>query len=112
MEQAINGTAVEPFDLREVVESCWRAYEDIYPDRVFACRLEPASAVVRGSPEWLAPLLDTLVDNAVGFSAEGSQIDITLQQTPSEFCLAVTNRGSALPGAMRRELFDSLGAIL
>src|SRR5690606_16053204 len=33
MEQAIGDTLPERFDLAAVVESCWRAYVDVYPER-------------------------------------------------------------------------------
>jgi dedicated sortase system histidine kinase len=111
LEQAINETAAEPFDLGAVIESCCTAYRDIYADREFACRLSTTTTRVVGSAELVAQLLDKLVDNAVSFSAPASRIDIELIETASELGLSVTNRGATLPGAMRRQLFDSLVSI-
>ena len=111
LEQAINETAVERFDLGSVVESCCQAYRDVYPGRAFHCRIVPGPTEIVGSGELIAQLLDKLVDNAVGFSAEGSRVDIELIGTPEEFVLSVANRGPRLPASMRAQLFDSLVSI-
>jgi signal transduction histidine kinase len=111
LEQAINETVAESFDLRVVVESCCQAYQDIYPDRVFVCRIAAPAAQVVGSAELVAQLLDKLADNAASFSPHGSRIDIELTGTVFELCVSVTNRGSTLPGSMRAQLFDSLVSI-
>jgi dedicated sortase system histidine kinase len=111
LEQAINETVAESFDLRVVIESCSQAYQDIYPDRVFACRIAAPATQVVGSAELVAQLLDKLADNAASFSPHGSRIDIELTGTAFELCLSVTNRGSTLPGSMRAQLFDSLVSI-
>jgi two-component system, OmpR family, sensor histidine kinase ChvG len=111
MEQAIGDTAPERFDLAAVVESCWRAYIDVYPDRKLTLDVGARDAAVVGSGELAAQLIDKLVDNAVGFSPTGSVIGIALTDTGAELELAVTNRGSKLPEAMREQLFDSLVSV-
>jgi len=66
---------------------------------------------VFGSRELIAQLMDKLVDNAVSFSPAASQIDITVSDHGSEFCIDIVNRGSSLPEKMRRQLFDSLVSV-
>jgi dedicated sortase system histidine kinase len=114
LEQAINETAAEPFDLGVVVESCCRAYRDVYSEREIVCRVTARSPEIIGSGELIAQLLDKLIDNAVSFSAAGSRIDVELADsasTPGEIVLSVTNRGPLLPEKMRAQLFDSLVSI-
>ena len=110
LEQAINETAAESFELAAVIESCCQAYRDVYPGRTFECRVAARGTVI-GSGELIAQLLDKLVDNAVSFSAPASRIDVVLEETPAELVLSVTNRGPTLPVKMRRQLFDSLVSI-
>jgi signal transduction histidine kinase len=111
IDQAIQGTQAEPFDLAAVVQSCCAAYADVYREREIAYNGRVASAAVIGSGELVAQLLDKLIDNAASFSAAGSRIDVELAEAGHEFMLAVTNRGPTLPVKMRRQLFDSLVSI-
>lgn len=108
IEHAIGESDKERFDLDELLEACCRAYSDVYPTRRIEYRAGAARARILGSKELVAQLLDKLVDNAVGFSAEGSTIEITLERSAEALCLAVSNRGPTLPGTMREQLFESL----
>ena len=110
IEQAVNETHAEDFDLAKVVRACATAYEDVYRERVIACSVPP-TAPVRGSSELVAQLLDKLIENAVSFSPEGSTIAIDVAETAEAFVLGVTNRGPPLPAAMRHQLFDSLVSV-
>jgi signal transduction histidine kinase len=53
-------------------------------------------------------MLDKLVDNAVGFSAEGDEIHIGLSIDNGESRLDVSNPGPPLPERMRTQMFDSM----
>lgn len=111
MEQAIRDTDPQPFDLAAVVEACAGAYADIYPERRFALRMGTKNAEVVGSGELVAQLIDKLIDNAVGFSAEGSTITISLEDRGGDLDLSVANPGPTLPDEMRERLFDSLVSV-
>jgi signal transduction histidine kinase len=111
LEQAIESTRAERFDLAAVVTACCEAYRDVYKDHTFACRTEASSTAVLGSGELMAQLLDKLADNAASFGPAGSTVDVTLAEDGGELALCVTNRGPRLPAKMRRELFDSLVSI-
>ncbi len=111
LEQAIQDTVAEPIDLKAVVESCCRAYRDVYPQREIAYSCAVAATEIVGSGELIAQLLDKLVDNGVSFSPAGSRIDVAITESGRELVLAVTNQGSTLPAKMRQRLFDSLVSI-
>lgn len=111
LEQAIRETVARPFDLAAVVASCCAAYRDVYPQREIVYRCDAQTMRTIGSGELIAQLLDKLVDNAVGFSAADSRIDVTLTAAGDELVLAVANRGPPLPAKMRGRLFDSLVSI-
>jgi signal transduction histidine kinase len=111
LEQAIRETVAQPFDLAAVVESCCNAYRDVYPGREIVFGRAAARAEVLGSGELVAQLLDKLVDNAVGFSAPGSRIDVVVGESQGGLLLTVTNRGPTLPAKMRGRLFDSLVSV-
>jgi two-component system sensor histidine kinase ChvG len=112
LEQAIRATRAAPFDLAAVVEACCQAYRDVYRDRDIVCRREASGATeIVGSGELVAQLLDKLIDNAVGFSAPGSRIDVRIGEDEGELLLEVSNVGPKLPAAMREQLFDSLVSV-
>jgi two-component system, OmpR family, sensor histidine kinase ChvG len=111
LEQAIQETVAQPFDLAAVVESCCTAYRDVYREREIVYRREAREAEVQGSGELVAQLLDKLVDNAASFSAPGSRIDVVLAEAGAELLLSVRNLGPTLPAKMRGRLFDSLVSI-
>jgi dedicated sortase system histidine kinase len=111
IEQAINETQAEDFDLAHVVRTCATAYQDVYPERVIACNAPPSAALVRGSSELVAQLLDKLVENAASFSPAGSTLTVELTDTPGAYVLSVANRGPLLPATMRHQLFDSLVSV-
>jgi signal transduction histidine kinase len=111
IEQAINDTQVETFDLAHVVRTCATAYQDVYRSRVIACNVPASPTLVRGSSELVAQLLDKLVENAASFSPEGSTIALEVAETAEAFVLGITNRGPTLPSTMRHQLFDSLVSV-
>ncbi|HEY5567086.1 MAG TPA: ATP-binding protein [Gammaproteobacteria bacterium] len=111
IEQAINETEPESFDLGAVVAACGNAYADVYPQREIVCSVPTGRCMARGSSELIAQLLDKLVENAASFSPPGSRIDIELVEATDALVLSVENSGPTLPARMRRELFDSLVSI-
>lgn len=108
IEQAIGESETEQFELDSLLRDCCGAYRDVYPEVRIVYRLSTDASTVRGSKDLLAQLLDKLVDNAVGFSPVGAEVGVELSANGDELCLAVENRGSRLPEAMRDELFQSL----
>ena len=111
IEQAIDATDPEAFDLDAVLASCICAYRDVYPrhDIEFLC--SAPNARVRGSGELIVQMMDKLIDNAVSFSPEDAPIQVALNGTRREVTIAVANRGPRLPDNMRSQLFDSLVSI-
>ena len=108
IEQAIGDSETEEFELDDLLQACCSAYGDVYSNVRIVYRCTAEVTTVRGSKDLLAQLLDKLVDNAVGFSPAGADVAVELSAKDGELCLAVTNRGSRLPDAMRDELFESL----
>jgi signal transduction histidine kinase len=94
-----------------VLASTVIAYADAWPERRFSLVSDGGSTPMHGSPELIIQMLDKLVDNAVGFSAEGDDIVIRLATRPGAWMLSVTNPGAPLPARMRSQLFDSMVSV-
>jgi signal transduction histidine kinase len=110
VEELIENPEPEHFDLQDVLASTVTAYADAWPERRFSF-VNDGTAPMRGSPELIIQMLDKLVDNAVGFSAEGDEIVIRLASEPGGRVLSVTNPGPPLPARMRSQLFDSMVSV-
>jgi two-component system, OmpR family, sensor histidine kinase ChvG len=111
VEELIEQAETEVFDLDAVLSSTVTAYADAWPLRRFTYSSDVGSARMEGSPELIIQMLDKLVDNAVGFSADGDEIVIRLGREHGSFTLSVINPGPPLPERMRSRLFDSLVSV-
>jgi signal transduction histidine kinase len=108
VEESMEHSEPETFDLRAALQSTVSAYRDVYTERTFEFDCAMESAVTAGSPELLIQMLDKLVDNAVDFSAAGDAIRIDLIDEDDMLALTVMNPGPPLPERMRSQLFDSM----
>jgi len=111
VEELMQHAEPENFDLRVVLESAVAAYRDVYPHRHFTFKTELENSPASGSPELIIQMLDKLVDNAVGFSANGDTVTIELHDEDGMRRLSVTNPGPPLPDRMRTQLFDSMVSV-
>jgi signal transduction histidine kinase len=109
--QAINQSEFERVDLTAVVGTCLSSYRDVYPTQKFSQQLPQHALFTEGSADLIAQLFDKLIDNAVGFAAEGTAIEVSLTASQKRARLEVVNRGPLLPEAMRHQLFDSLVSV-
>ena len=111
IEQSIDATEPEVFDLDAVLASCIRAYRDVYPSHTIKYECSAVSTTVLGSGELVVQMMDKLIDNAVSFSPEDTPIRVTLNGTRREVAIDVVNHGPGLPLSMRSQLFDSLVSV-
>ncbi len=108
VEELMEDTELERFNLHNALASTVAAYGDAYPERRFSLSSESAEGTIEGAPELIIQMLDKLAENAVEFSALGDQIDITLTSDASEVIVTVSNPGPPLPDKMLTQLFDSM----
>jgi dedicated sortase system histidine kinase len=111
VEELMQHVEPEKFDLFAVLQSTTGAYRDVYPDRQFDFVTELTAGPMSGSPELIIQMLDKLVDNAVGFSADGDTIQIGLARDTDGLVLTVNNPGPPLPERMQAQLFDSMVSV-
>jgi signal transduction histidine kinase len=113
LEQGLNASERERFDLAAVVAGCVDGYRIAYPQQAFELKLPQEKAFAHGSADLAAQLLDKLVANAVDFSSEsgGRPIRISLGSAPGWVELSVENQGPLLPEEMRGKLFESLVSV-
>ncbi|MBF7075070.1 proteobacterial dedicated sortase system histidine kinase [Glaciecola sp. MH2013] len=108
LEQAIQSSEQETFDVLDVLGGCVEGYRLAYSEHQFdyASSLERAELV--GSPELFAQMLDKIVANAAEFSNAGDTIRFSCDGISKDFCIEVSNKGPLLPENMQQELLDSM----
>ena len=108
MEQSLASVERERYDLAAVVRGCVEGYRLAYPGQGFELDLPGSPAMVSGSPDLAAQLLDKLVANAVDFSRAGAPVRVSLAAAGGAAALAVRNQGPPLPESLGGKLFDSM----
>jgi signal transduction histidine kinase len=61
---------------------------------------------VRGSSELLARVVDNLVGNALKYSDDGTQVEVTVRREGDRAILAVADHGPGIPIEARQHLFE------
>ena len=108
LEQALQSSESEEFNLVELVSGCVDGYQLAYPNQAFNFNTDQNVTILSGYPDRMAQMLDKLITNAMDFSEEGKPIEVTLSRTSKEIILSVNNFGPALPQTMQSQLFDSM----
>ena len=115
LEQSLLNEPRQEFSLRQVVEACANAYNDIHEKHQIQLIVDAPLAKnplkCHGSPDLIAQMLDKLVSNALDFATPESAIDIVLQPTEAGIELLVRNLGPTLPKSMQANLFDSMVSV-
>ena len=111
LEQSIQSAEAEPFDLRNVINGCMQGYQLTYAKQQFSLNICPQPLLLSGAPEFIAQLLDKLINNALEFSVEDSAISVSLDQHDNEALLCVSNLGPLLPEGLTEHIFDSMVSV-
>jgi signal transduction histidine kinase len=106
LEEALIDEPFERFDLAAMAADYCAARGT--GDRALRAPAAGSPAIVRGSPDLMAQLLDKLVDNALGFTPPGGRIDVTVTQDGGRVVLAVDNVGPRIDPEDVETLFEPM----
>ena len=110
LEQMLKNTEKTSFNIYDVLNGCVQGYQQIYTNYTFQTISGNEEAMLKGSPEHIAQLLDKVINNAVEFSQD-RKIAIAIDQKPDFIKLHISNNGRYLPEQMTERLFDSMISI-
>ncbi|WP_394132170.1 proteobacterial dedicated sortase system histidine kinase [Shewanella maritima] len=99
------------FSLQKVVSGCMQGYQLTYPKQQFKVQIEDKPMLCDGVPEYIAQLMDKLINNALEFSLDDTPIEVTLSQSNKQAVLKVTNQGCLLPENMHNQIFESMVSV-
>ncbi len=96
----------EPVDLAALVREVWSPLSLSLEQKNLTLSLELEDCTVEGDRERLRELADNLSSNALRHCTPGGQIQVTLERTEREVCLAVQNDGLSIPEEDLPHLFE------
>jgi two-component system sensor histidine kinase ChvG len=108
LEHSINNNEAEEFDIVPVLKGCIQGYEMTYETANLDLDIQLENALIKGSPEMFAQMLDKVVNNAVEFKRDGTSINVRLFKKEAAVALSVTNSGPLLPENMHNQLLNSM----
>ena len=111
LEQALQESEPEAFDLGAIVAASVESYACAWPGQKFSQRAPDEPCRLFGMPDLVVQMLDKLVGNAVDFHTPGTPIDISVTRTGDAIELQVRNQGPLLPAEMTDKLFESMVSI-
>ena len=111
LEQALQESEPELFDLGAVIAASVESYRSVWPHQAFQILAPAGQCTIHGMPDLVVQMLDKLVGNAVDFSAPGTSIDVVVERQAGNIILEVRNQGPSLPGEMTDKLFQSMVSI-
>jgi two-component system sensor histidine kinase ChvG len=104
VERDIAQDETGPVDLRDV---CRDVVERARPQSSVPLEQhQDAPAIVRGSFDGLVQVVDNLVANAVSFAAEGTVVELRVEQSDRECRVTVEDRGPGIPDSHLERVFD------
>lgn len=111
LELAIAQEDSEQFDVVKVLTGCVEGYRHAYRERQFVVKESTSQAIVLGSDELFAQMLDKIIANAVEFSEQRDVISAHVWQDAKQLHLSVTNPGPLLPDGMKEQLIHSMVSV-
>ena len=111
LEQSLQSSEKETFNLTELVNGCIEGYRSAYDEYVFDADICKQTLQVNGVPENIAQLIDKVIANAVEFSQPQDPIKITLSKQMGQAKLIIMNKGPLLSEDMQGRLFESMVSV-
>ena len=111
LEQSIQNVEAETFDLTQVITGCMQGYQITYGEKLFNLSLYESPLPLRGAPEFIAQLLDKLINNALEFKSPDSQVTVSLAKNEQHAILKIVNQGPLLPEGLVDHIFDSMVSV-
>ncbi|GGY77534.1 ATP-binding protein [Pseudoduganella plicata] len=97
---------LRPVDLKAALEGCLAGFETRGAMRNHRVRVDLAAATIQGDPTRLEQMFCNLVDNALKYTPEGGNIDITLRTDAGFAVLAIADTGIGLAPELLARAFE------
>ena len=99
-------TDVAQFNLSEQLRTCILLLEQKWEKKGLDFRVDFGEYTIAASEELLKQVWINLLDNAIKFAAEGSTVELNIQQAGEEISVSVLNTGPEIPPPLRERIFN------
>jgi signal transduction histidine kinase len=102
---------IDAVDIRDLVGRVhrWYAEQDAYPDHSFTIRVSDGEFVVLADEDRLEQVITNIFDNAIKYSPQGGEIDVSLECDAMGISLTVTDAGIGLTQGDLDSIFRPFG---
>ncbi|ROM33576.1 two-component sensor histidine kinase [Pseudomonas poae] len=110
IENSARRSHFAPVDLNQIAADAAELYEPLAEERgtVLTVDTREAPAIMAGDPQLLFDALCNLLDNAIKFSPEHSQVRLSVISDASRTVIQVTDNGPGIPEAERQAVLRRL----
>ena len=99
--------AMEPIDLRRIVEGVAELYAPLADEKEITLSIEPSgSAVVACNRSLVSQALANLLDNAIKYTPSGGRVKVSLENTPGGIALRVADSGPGIAAQDRGRVIE------
>jgi len=100
------GMRKEPVDMQALLQYCVKIQEPKAARKKQKINLNAKEVTVSGDREKLWRVFSNLINNAIKFSHEGSEINIDMQVQDSSVTVSVQDNGIGIPNELKTKIFD------
>ena len=109
LEEAMRNETKKTIDLVSLLSDYMGGYGASHPGHEFILDIHSRSIMVNGSPDYLAQMLDKLIDNAIQFSERHQPVIVRVTKNDKNAEVSVLNQGRGLPERLSSaRLFDPM----
>ena len=111
LEQALRTETRETIDLVALMKSYIDGYAISNPNQKFTLEVLASPLMINVAPDYIAQVLDKLVDNAIDFAAPDTAIVFKTRRVEQLAQIDVINQGQPLPEKMAERIFEPLVSV-
>ena len=96
------------FDCVPIIQSYLRETEDLIVSRELQINLDlPATVLVNGNRLLIEKVFSNLIGNAIKYSPQGANIDISVHEQQAKYLFFIENSGTHIPEEAIEKIFDA-----
>ena len=96
------------FDCVPIIQSYLRETEDLIVSRELQINLDlPATVLVNGNRLLIEKVFSNLIGNAIKYSLQGANIDISVHEQQAKYLFFIENSGTHIPEEAIEKIFDA-----
>jgi two-component system sensor histidine kinase KdpD len=93
-------------DVEEIIGVAVGHFDDLIKNRSLEIRVEPGLTLVEADPTLIEQAMANLLDNALKYSAPGSQVQIGARRAGDAIVVSVTDQGIGIPASDLDRIFE------